>query len=485
MITNQLSAADAAAERHALRGRLTTFKVIVMVVAAVAPMSTVVGYFPLAFMLGSGYATPVTYVLAGVVMVMFAVGYGAIARRISAAGGFYSYIAKGLGRPAGGSAGLVATVAYNALVALLIAGLGYFGNLVVQQQLNLDVPWWAISGAGVALAGVLGYTSVDLAGLVVSVLIAAEIGLIVVLDVAVVASKGLAAFPLAALDPSHIFTTGSLGIGMMFAFASFTGFESAAIYAEETVDPKRSIPRATIGAAVVVSVFYALTSWITVGAIGTGNVAADASEAQGDLVFGISQEFAGHAMTVLLSVAVVSSMFASQLSLHNATSRYMFALGRERMLPSWMGASHPRLRTPSRASLVQTAFSAVVLAVFALLGLDPYLSMVTIATGLGAMGIVLLQAGAAAAIVAYFWRRREQTGLVTIVVTAVSCCVFVALTVLILLNFKLLTGATSDTIYVLPVLLLLMALGGAAHALWLRRHRPEDYALIGSFTGDE
>lgn len=155
-------------------------------------------------------------------------------------------------------------------------------------------------------------------------------------------------------------------------------------------------------------------------------------------MFGISQQFAGHTLTVLLSVAVVAGMFASQLSLHNATARYMFALGRERMLPSWVGASHPRPRTPSRAGLVQTVFSAVVPAVFALLGLDRYLSMATIATGLGAMGTVLLQAGAAAAIVAYFWRRREQTGPATIIVTAVSCCVFVALTVLILLNFKLL-----------------------------------------------
>ncbi|MGZ2362417.1 APC family permease, partial [Streptomyces sp. 372A] len=227
MATTLLEAGPAS-EHHTLRGRLSTFKVIIMVVAAVAPMSTVVGYFPLAFILGSGAATPLTYVLAGVVMVLFAVGYGAVARRISAAGGFYSYITHGLGRPAGGAAGMVAVVAYNALVALLIAGFGYFGNLVVQQQLRADVPWWAISAAGVLLAGVLGYRNVDLVGVVVSVLLVAEIGLIVALDVAIVVSKGVDAFPVVALDPGKLFDTGSLGIGMMFAFASYTGFESAA-----------------------------------------------------------------------------------------------------------------------------------------------------------------------------------------------------------------------------------------------------------------
>ncbi|WP_432181769.1 APC family permease [Streptomyces sp. NBC_00063] len=480
----QIEASPVRGQQATLRGHLSTFKIMVMVVAAVAPMSAVVGYIPLAFMLGSGAATPATFVTAGVVMVMFAVGYGAIARRISAAGGFYAYITKGLGRPAGGAAGLTAAVAYNALVVLLNAALGYFGNIVLLDRTGVDVPWWAISLAGTVIVALLGYRSVDLAGVVVSVLIVAEIGLILALDVAVVVSKGLDAFPVTAFDPSRLLSTGSVGIGLMFAFASFTGFESAAIYAEETARPERSIPRATIASAVLISVFYALTSWVTIGAIGTGHVAARAAKEQGNLMFGISEQFAGHALTVLMSLAMVTSTFASQLALHNATSRYMFALGREHLLPTWTGGSHPRHHTPSRASLLQSGVSLVVLTVFAGLGLDPYLSMATIATGLGAMGIVLLQAGAAAAIIGYFWRRRTGASALTLALSALSCLVFTALTALILRNFKVLTGATSDAIYVLPVLLLVVAAAGAAQALWLRARRPERYAGIGSCTNE-
>src|SRR5262249_48961231 len=129
-------------------------------------------------------------------------------------------------------AGLVAAVAYNALVVLLNAGLGYFGNIVIQDRTGVDVPWWLISLVGTLLVAFLGYRSVALAGVAVRVLIAAEIGLLLVLDLAIIGSKGLDAFPTAAIDPSNLFTVGSFGIGMMFAFASFTGFESAAIYAE-------------------------------------------------------------------------------------------------------------------------------------------------------------------------------------------------------------------------------------------------------------
>ncbi|WP_432168352.1 APC family permease [Streptomyces sp. bgisy031] len=478
----QVEASPAHEQQATLRGQLSTFKIIVMVVAAVAPMSAVVGYIPLAFMLGSGAATPATFVVAGVVMVMFAVGYGAIARRVSAAGGFYAYITTGLGRPAGGAAGLTAAVAYNALVVLLNAALGYFGNIVLLDRTGADVPWWAISLAGTVIVAFLGYRSVDLAGVVVSVLIVAEIGLILALDIAVVLSKGLDAFPATAFDPARLLSSGSVGIGLMFAFASFTGFESAAIYAEETARPERSIPRATITSAVLISVFYALTSWVTIGAVGTGDVTARAAKEQGNLMFGVSEQFAGHALTLLMSLAMITSTFASQLALHNATSRYMFALGREQLMPTWTGGSHPRHGTPSRSSLLQTGISLLVLAVFAGLGLDPYLSMATIATGLGAMGIVLLQAGAAAAIVAYFWRRGIRAKGLTLTLTAVSCLAFVGLTVLILRNFKVLTGATSDAIYVLPVLLLAVAAGGAGQALWLRARHPERYARIGSCT---
>src|SRR5689334_15177215 len=91
-----------------LNGALTTPKIIVMVVAAAAPISCIAGIIPLSFALGSGAATPAAYLIAGVVLLLFSVGYAAMARRMSSAGGFYQYIARGLGKPPAVAASFVA-----------------------------------------------------------------------------------------------------------------------------------------------------------------------------------------------------------------------------------------------------------------------------------------------------------------------------------------------------------------------------------------
>src|SRR5258708_5472507 len=85
------------------------------------------------------------------------VGYAAMSRRITSAGGFYPYVARGLGGPPAVAAALVAVIAYDAVAVELVAGLGYFGQLVVQQQTGVNLPWELYAAFGVAAAALLGY----------------------------------------------------------------------------------------------------------------------------------------------------------------------------------------------------------------------------------------------------------------------------------------------------------------------------------------
>ena len=66
-----------------------------------------------------------------------------------------------------------------------------------------------------------------------------------------------AALPATSFNP-HVVLSGAVGVAMMFAFTSFIGFESAALYGEETRNPKRSVPLATYISVVLIAVFYAL-----------------------------------------------------------------------------------------------------------------------------------------------------------------------------------------------------------------------------------
>ena len=130
-----------------LRRTLTTRKVVFLVVAAAAPLAAMVGTVPLAFALGNGPGVPGMFVFAGVVLLCFSVGYAAMSRQIVNAGGFYTYLACGIGRPPAVGGGLIAVVSYNAASIGLLGAFGYFFQLVA-ASLGVNLPWEAWTGPG-------------------------------------------------------------------------------------------------------------------------------------------------------------------------------------------------------------------------------------------------------------------------------------------------------------------------------------------------
>jgi amino acid transporter len=179
-------------------------------------------------------------------------------------------------------------------------------------------------------------------------------------------------------------------------------------------------------------------------------------------------------MTLLLC----TSLFASWLALHNASSRYMFALGREGILPRYLGVAHGSHQAPSRASLAQTGVTAVVIAAFAIAGANPYLTVATSMLGFGTIGIVALQATACFAVIGFFRHRHERHWWRTLLAPLLGGIGLVAATVLIAANYATLTGSTSSVVNSLPWLLVLAGIAGAGYALWLRKNRREVYRGI-------
>ncbi len=460
----------------ALRRTLTTPKIVFLVVAAAAPLAAVVGTVPLAFAIGAGAGVPAMFVLAGIVLLCFSVGYAAMSTRIVNTGGFYTYMARGLGRPTAVAGGFVAVISYLAVEVGLCGAFGYFAQLVAAKH-GLTLPWedWAL--AGWALTAILGYRQIDISAKILSVLMIGEVAILALLDGAIFVRQGPSALPVSSFAPHHVFGPG-LGIGLMFAFMSFIGFESAALYGEETRNPRRAVPLATYVSVILIAGFYGLTSWAAVGAVGADRIATTAGKQLGDLFFVLSDTYLNSEVTLVMQVLLCTSLFAAVLALHNAGNRYLFTLGRERVLPAGLGAVHPRHGSPYRASLVQSAITVTVGAVFAIAGLDPYLNLATSMLGLGTLGIVALQAAAAASAIGFFrdrpdahwWRTRlgPLLGLVGLLIAVV----------LLIRNFALVVGTSSLTVKLLPWLLVVAIVAGVGYALWMRSARPARYALL-------
>ncbi len=72
--------------------------VLFLTVTGAAPESAMLGNVPFAAGYGLGTYTPAAFLLATIVLTIFSIGYAAMASRVSTVGGFYSFIAQGLGR---------------------------------------------------------------------------------------------------------------------------------------------------------------------------------------------------------------------------------------------------------------------------------------------------------------------------------------------------------------------------------------------------
>jgi amino acid transporter len=463
-----------------LRKTLTTPKIVFLVIAAAAPLAAMVGTVPLAFAIGNGAGFPAMFAFAGVTLYLFSVGYAAMSRRIVNTGGFYTYLSCGLGKPAAVAGGLIAVVAYNAVTVGLAGAFGYFAQLVAHSY-GLDLPWELWAGAAILAVAVLGYRRIDVSARVLCVLMIAEIGILLVLDVAVLGERGAAALPVVSFQPQTVLA-GGIGVSLMFAFISYIGFESAALFGEESRDPRRSVPLATYLSVVVITVFYALTSWIAVGAVGSDSVAQVAGEQLGNLFFGLAEEHVGSTANTVMQIMLCTSLFAATLALHNAANRYLFALGRERVLPRWLGGVHARHGSPHRASLAQTAVTVVVVAAFAVAGLDPYLNLATTMLGLGTLGIIVLQAAAGLATIVFFRNRPERHWWRTVVAPGLGVVGLIAAIVLVVRNFDVLTGTTAGAVAALPWLFAAVAVAGSGYALWIRSARPDRYAGLAAVS---
>ena len=162
-------------------------------------------------------------------------------------------------------------------------------------------------------------------------------------------------------------------------------------------------------------------------------------------------------------------------------SRYLFALGRDRVLPHALSRLHPLHGSPYVAGLLQSMLAAAVLAAAVAVQAEPYRQIFPWMSVLGVVGILLVQIAACGAIMRYFRKYSHRApGFWT--ATIAPACSAVGLSLLLLMlvgKLQLLASSQSRLVYLLPVLALAIGFCGFLYALGLRHLRPVQYALIG------
>lgn len=267
-----------------------------------------------------------------------------------------------------------------------------------------------------------------------------EVSILVVFDFSVLVRTG---FSLHVFSP-QIAYSGALVVSLLFAATAFVGFEATSLSSEEARDPLRTIPRATFIAIVFIGVFAAFTTLAIVSAAGTSSAqqAAIDHSATEDFVFSLSQDYLGTILTKVMMVLLLVSLFAALMALHNSASRYIFSLGRVRILPRVLGSTSSN-GFPQAASISQLVFAVVVAGLFAINGLDPIGSLIPSMTGFETLAILVLQLLAAfAVVVVHFRRRRDPRLLSTLIAPLLGLVGLIGIVVLAVVNFPTSRGPT-------------------------------------------
>ena len=472
--------------------------VLFLAITGSAPLAVVLFNYPVSIGYGEEKGSPAGFLYATVLYALFAVGYVAMARRLTATGGFYSFISHGLGRPLALAAGFAMMASYALFAAELLGGVAAFANAKLAQY-GSHPAWIIPSLVGVVLISALAWFDVRLSIKVLGVALISEVVLITIFTLAVFAHGGNHGISLGPINPQNIFYGAAPGIGIFFALISWVGTETVVNYGEESRDPRRIVPRATMIAVVGVGALYTAACWALVSAYGTGNEAAQAIVTGKTTVFGHTQSvdlsnvvlianthFTTHFFTDLISYLIITSSLACAMALNNVCVRYFYALGREGVLPRALGRTHPRHKTPHVAVLLQAVTMAVILVLFWAYDVTPF--QVYAWLGIPALSWLMgVQALCSVSTIVYFRRYYPGTNpLATIVAPALACVGLLFGLYLLYHNLEFVAGGKSRFVDSLPYVGVAVPLLGLAWAYYLRARKPDEYKLLGRMinTGD-
>lgn len=463
----------APAEGRLKPGRIGVLGMILMVVAATAPLTAVASNFAISVAIGAGEGTLGLLVIVAAVFTVFTAGYVVLSRHVVSAGAFYEFIAFGLGRRIGSGAAFIAALLYNLGAAAMALISGFFIGNAATNYLSWTLPWWTYALLTLAVAGVLGHLGVGFAARFTSVTSIVQFLILVAFCVAVLL-KNPSGYRFDGFTPSAMFS-GGYSLSLIFLVLCFAGYETAAIYGEESHSAPKKIKQATYGALGLLAVVFLASVWSVLAAFDDPIAVAQADP--GGFIFTATDLYLGTWSGPLLNVLVAFSFFSATISFSCMAHRYLFALGRAHLLPSKLANPHPTRDTPVVANWVQISVSVILIGLLALQGADPFLVIQPAIAGVTSTSLLLLMAACSVSVVIAA-RRGKVTGSPwsTIIAPLISATAWITCIVLFLLNFESVTGSSSAWVKAALALPLLAFLAG--YAVYARRRASGDSPII-------
>jgi amino acid transporter len=350
---------------------------------------------------GGGVAAPVSVIIAAIGVIALGWIVSRYTRQIQSAGSLYDYVSRGLGPKVGVASGFLYYCGIIVLsVGLIVLVGGYVHDTIESEFKVTPLPGWAWSCLLIALLFVTLYfgvrisTRMQLALALVSFLVV--LGFFIMVIVKLGHENTWAPF-----KPSSS-AQGWSGIffGVVYGVLLFVGFETAANLGEETKDPKREIPLAVMMTAGIAAVFFVLAAYVQVAGFHLSLKAITSAAAAPLFALGAPATEGGYGglwIDRLLELVVLFDMIAVTIGTGVAGSRGVFALARDRRIPSVLARTSRKYGTPVAAILLMVGLAIVNVLItqfwtslFALPGNPHYFSIFAWDSTLGGFALVVV-----------------------------------------------------------------------------------------------
>ena len=245
-------------------------------VTHIAPAIAAFFFTPLIVSFAGGHA-PLAYLIGFVVVLALGMCLVQLAKRFPSAGGYYTYVSRTLGPRLGFLTGWL-----YALYSPIVAGpaLAFLG-VIIQGELSSYYhvtwfQWWILVVVGLPLIALAGYLGITLSVRTIVIVGALEFLIVLALGLSGLISPGPGGFTFSSFsygfNPGHIATSSGFALAVVFTVQGLTGWEAAVPLAEETKDPKRNVPRATMTSIAIIGAMLVIVIWGQVIGWGTSDL---------------------------------------------------------------------------------------------------------------------------------------------------------------------------------------------------------------------
>jgi len=291
----------------------------------------------------AGPAAAGSFAIGALIALLVALPASELATAMPKSGGGYYFISRSLGSLPGAVVGISIWLGLVFATAFYLVGFGNYAAEMLQQvgisTGGVIVPLALVFGVFLTALNLLGTeNAAALQNYVVGLLLTILVLFLGYGGLDAVGVFGSTQTPEAFMPfgPMPMFTTAAL------VFTSYLGFAQVATVAGDIKKPSRNLPLAMVGSVLIVGVLYVATIFVATSAMGSEALRMAGETA----IVDVADKFLGTAgvVAILLAglLATVSSANASILS----TSRAVYAVSKDRVLPAWTGRMNLKYGTP-------------------------------------------------------------------------------------------------------------------------------------------